>query len=293
MLSLEKNYKKDNSIALSIDLEDFSFDIARSYGLKTKTNKFALDKCYEVIKKYLDKNLRNTKITFFSTGSLAREYPELLSRIFQDGHEIASHYNHHDLMTGQSLEEIEDNLGIAKESIKLAVGDDPLGFRAPAFSIKPDNYDVFNLIGKYFKYDSSCVVHSNELDKFKKHFYKNISTELIELPIVSSKYLFINIKSGGTFFRLFPYSFTKKVIEHNLENGFLPQVYLHPYDLLTDFEFGLSFNELKGINFYQRLTKYLRQYQWLSLNNKSTLSKLKLLSKEYSHIGTIRSHIGI
>ena len=79
-----------------------------------------------------------------------------------DGHEIGSHYNHHDLMTFQSLEEIEDNLGLAKESIKLAVGDDPLGFRAPAFSIKPDNYDVFNLIGKYFKYDSSCVVHSNE-----------------------------------------------------------------------------------------------------------------------------------
>jgi len=101
------------------------------------------------------------------------------------------------------------------------------------------------------------------------------------------------MKSGGTFFRLFPYSFTKKVIEHNLENGFLPQVYLHPYDLLTDFEFGLSFNELKGINFYQRLIKYFRQHQWLSLNNKSTIRKLKLLSKEYSHIGTIRSHIGI
>ena len=107
------------------------------------------------------------------------------------------------------MKKIEDNLGIAKESIKLAVGDDPLGFRAQ-LSIKPDNYDVFNLIGKYFKYDSSCVVHSNELDKFKKHFYNNISTELIEFPIVSSKYLFINIKSGGTFFRLFPYSFTKK-----------------------------------------------------------------------------------
>ena len=72
MLSSEKNYKKDNSIALSIDLEDFTFDIARSLGLKTRTNKLALDKCYEVIKKYLDENLHNTKITFFSTGSLAR-----------------------------------------------------------------------------------------------------------------------------------------------------------------------------------------------------------------------------
>lgn len=293
MLLSEKNYKNNNSIALSIDLEDFTYDIARTCGIRTRTNKDALDKCYLLVNEHLSKYHNGSKITFFTTGSLAREYPELLSRIFQDGHEIGSHYNYHDLMIDQSLNEIEDNLGIAKESIKRAVGVHPIGFRAPAFSIKPDDYDVFDLIGKYFKYDSSCVVHTREIDSFKENFYRNLNTKLIEFPIVSNRKFLLNIKSGGTFFRLFPYSFTKKVIDFNLKNNFLPQVYLHPYDLLANFEFGLSFKELKKMNFIRGGIKYFRQYQWLALNNRSTMKKLKLLSKEYTHVGTIRSHIGI
>ena len=47
------------------------------------------------------------------------------------------------------------------------------------------------------------------------------------------------------------------------------------------------------MNFIRGGIKYFRQYQWLALNNRSTMKKLKLLSKEYTHVGTIRSHIGI
>ena len=148
-------------------------------------------------------NITTAQKLLFYNRILAREYPELLSRIFQDGHEIGSHYNYHDLMIDQSLNEIEDNLGIAKESIKRAVGVHPIGFRAPAFSIKPDDYDVFDLIGKYFKYDSSCVVHTREIDSFKENFYRNLNTKLIEFPIVSNRKFLLNIKSGGTFFLYF------------------------------------------------------------------------------------------
>ena len=40
-------------------------------------------------------------------------------------------------MYTQSDSEIEENILIAKESIKDACGKEPLGFRAPAFSIYP------------------------------------------------------------------------------------------------------------------------------------------------------------
>ena len=70
-----------------------------------------------MINNFLEKNFSNSKVTFFTTGTVARLAPDLLKQISNDGHEIASHYNYHDLMFKQSNNEIEKNLIEAKESI--------------------------------------------------------------------------------------------------------------------------------------------------------------------------------
>ena len=44
---------------------------------------------------------------FLQQVRLLREYPELVSRIHDDGNQISSHYNFHDLMYTQSDSEIE------------------------------------------------------------------------------------------------------------------------------------------------------------------------------------------
>lgn len=288
LLPLEKSNTNTNSVLISIDLEDFTYDCLRSLGKKPSSNTFALDAFYKTISNFIECYLPQKKLTFFTTGTLAREYPDLIKTLSNDGHEIASHYNFHDLMFDQSIRDIEFNIESAKESIFKACGKPPLGFRAPSFSIQPFNWGIFRLISKYFKYDSSFVLHQEHIQEYKKSIKNEVANDFYEFPIVTKKYLNkFNIKSGGTFFRLFPSKILHQVIDHNLQNDFVPQIYLHPYDLLTQKEFLVSYKNFHEFEnkFWKSSFRYLRQYQWLALNNKSALNKLALITKCYNHLG--------
>ena len=288
-LSPSENNIKNSSIIISFDLEDFTFDILRNLGKETRTNFSALDKCYELISTFSRDHLDGSRFTFFTTGTLAKEYPDLLKQISNDGHEISSHYHFHDLMFLQTEKEIEKNFDLSKEAIFRACGKYPLGFRAPAFSIKPFNWKIFKLISKHFKYDSSFVLHQEDIPKFNKESYSIFQNGFHEFPIVTKKIFGnFNLKSGGTFFRLFPLKVINSVINHNLKNNFIPQIYLHPYDLLSKREFMVDYKSFISSNnvFPVSTIKYLRQHQWLSLNNKSSYSKLVSISSSYKHMGT-------
>ena len=133
----------------------------RSLGLEPRVNFDALNLGYQIINNFCVKKLNSKKITFFTTGTVAQTFPELLQEISQDGHEIACHYHYHDLMYKQSNDEIDRNLDLAKKSIFQACGKIPLGFRAPVFSIPKERIDIFEVIEKHFEYDSSFVLYFN------------------------------------------------------------------------------------------------------------------------------------
>lgn len=296
MLRSENRAKKNsNKFFISIDLEDFTYDTLRSLGLGLRTNHTALESCYKSISDFSSKFLENSKFTFFTTGTLAREYPELISKISADGNEISSHYNFHDLMYKQSLDEVEENIIVAKESIKNACGIIPKGFRAPAFSISPFNTNVYKLLAKHFAYDSSYILNDTQDKNYKKIFKEHPAIDIIEFPIVTKKsFRLFNLKSGGTYFRFLPVNCIKSIMNVSLENNFIPQIYLHPYDLLHKREFMVnlkSFIQSRGIP--SGFVRYIRQHQWLSLGNKSTLKKLANISTEYEHLGTYESYLGI
>ena len=135
---------------LSIDFEDLAYDLLRSIGKTPKVSTEALILSYNLINEYSKKKLNNKKLTFFTTGTVARTMPDLIKQMVVDGHEVGSHYNLHDLMYKQSNYEISKNLEIAKESIFKACGKEPIGFRAPAFSITPDRLEIYDEINKFF-----------------------------------------------------------------------------------------------------------------------------------------------
>ena len=57
---------------LSIDLEDFTFDMHRSIGNEPVPNPEALWSSYELISDYLKTHLQDKRLTFFTTGTVAR-----------------------------------------------------------------------------------------------------------------------------------------------------------------------------------------------------------------------------
>ena len=102
-------------IYLSFDAEEF--DIPREYGIEYDTIRegiFVSQHGIEIILKIL--NDESIKSTFFCTSNFVLNSTDLVKRIMEEGHEIASHgYNHWKPQTGdakQSKMVIEDVLGI-------------------------------------------------------------------------------------------------------------------------------------------------------------------------------------
>jgi hypothetical protein len=245
---------------------------------------------------YSNTKLNGKKLTFFATGTVARTMPGILKQMIDDGHEVGSHYNLHDLMFKQSNYEIAKNLEIAKESIYKACGKEPIGFRAPVFSITPDRLEIFEEINKFFKYDSSHVLN---LTLHDKNFYQSLhpfdSIDLVEFPIVPKGYMMgkVQIKSGGTFLRLFSKKIIKDVMDHNHQNGFTPQIYMHPYDYLSNQEFWVPLSEFSRAKKLNNLIKYLRQNQWSRLGNSSVFNKLDYVLNFFDHQGPMSSSLNV
>ncbi|MDP6944234.1 MAG: DUF3473 domain-containing protein, partial [Myxococcota bacterium] len=184
------------------------------------------------------------------------------------------------------------NLGESVEAIHKASGQRPRGFRAPAFALPDHADDIYALIDQHFDYDSSCVLRRADLetgDFRNKPPFSGVS--LTEFPLVSCPLLGrrLNLRSGGTFWRLFSAKTLKRVMDYGHDAGFVPVVYLHPYDYLTGKEFWVRYRHLENAKGFRRLKLWLRQHQWLGLGNASTLSKLDVITEHYEPIGPMGS----
>jgi hypothetical protein len=281
---------------LSIDFEDLAYELLRSIGETPKVSATALELSYELMHNYSNTKLNGKKLTFFTTGTVARTMPDLIKQMTDDGHEVGSHYNFHDLMYKQSNYEIAKNLEIAKESIFKACGKEPAGFRAPIFSITPNRLDIFEEINKFFKYDSSHVLN---LNLHSKNYYQSLkpfnSMNLVEFPIVPKGYLMgkVQIKSGGTFLRLFSKKIIKDVMYFNYKNNFTPLIYMHPYDYLSNQEFWVPFSKFSNSKKIKDLILYFRQNQWSRLGNDTVFNKLDYLLDFFDHKGPMSSSLNL
>jgi hypothetical protein len=83
---------------LTIDFEDLAYELLRAIGETPKVSATALELSYKLINEYSKKKLNNKKLTFFTTGTVAKTMPDLIKQMTIDGHEVASHYNLHNLM---------------------------------------------------------------------------------------------------------------------------------------------------------------------------------------------------
>jgi hypothetical protein len=111
--------------------------------------------------------------------------------------------------------------------------------------------------------------------------------KLKEFPIVPKPFLNkkISIKSGGTFLRLYTKEMMKEVMLFNYQEGFMPLVYMHPYDYLVNKEFWVPLSDFIKSKKITNLVKYPRQLQWTGLRNKTVFPKLEYLLEFFEHQG--------
>jgi polysaccharide deacetylase family protein (PEP-CTERM system associated) len=172
--------------------------------------------------------------TFFVVGWIAKRYPELLRKIHDRGHEVASHSNLHRLATSLSKEEFRSDTEESVFWINKAIGEKPVGYRAPLASIGRKNIwalDILSDLG--FEYDSSIyptkfLVHSG-LDIGNE--CKKINGKIWEVPLATFDLKLLKVPiAGGFYCRALPISIYCKALHHNEAKGIANNIYFHPWE---------------------------------------------------------------
>ncbi len=184
----------------------------------------------------------NTRSTCFVLGWVADRYPELVRRIAERGHEIASHGFWHQRVFTQSKSQFREDIERSLDAIQGACPDVVVrGYRAPSFSITPGAEWAFDILADLgFSYDSSLFPGSRENGGYPcsedPHEVEGPDGgKLAELPMTLGVFgPFKLCFSGGGYMRLFPLSMIQRGFRQLNRRNRSVVVYLHPRDFATE-----------------------------------------------------------
>lgn len=197
------------------------------------------------------------KATFFVLGWVAEKYPNIIREIDNAGHEIACHSYYHRLVYNLSPREFRDETLKSKDLLENIIGKKIIGYRAPSYSITKKSLWAFDILEELgFKYDSSIfpIYHDRYgIPDSPRFMYKLPDHDLIEIPISTSLLGGRKIPiSGGGYFRLFPYFFTKMLLKRiNVKENQSFNFYLHPW------EFDPEQPRINNITMFSKFRHYI------------------------------------
>lgn len=113
--------------------------------------------------------------TFFIPGFTAELHPEMVDRIVEAGHEIGHHGYLHERPDTLSDAEEEAVLIRGSEVLEKLTGRRPVGYRSPAWELKPSSPALLKRHG--FHYDSSLM--GNDIP----YLVSTTDGDLLELPV--------------------------------------------------------------------------------------------------------------
>jgi polysaccharide deacetylase family protein (PEP-CTERM system associated) len=178
--------------------------------------------------------------TFFTLGEVAATHPSVVRSIASLGHEVACHGNHHECVHRMTPAQFRDDVQQAKRRLEDLAGAPVIGYRAPNFSIGPGQTWAYQiLMEEGFRYDSSThpILHDRygrpDAPRFPYGVFRSGMSWLTEFPIGTARLCGVNLPiGGGGYFRLSPYSLTRRGIRHvNTCERQPVMFYLHPWEL--------------------------------------------------------------
>ena len=183
----------------------------------------------ELLEKY------KIEATFFVLAHTIEKKPELLKKIYNAGHEIASHGYSHELVYNQSKKEFFNETERSKKILEDITGSKVSGYRASNWSITEKSLWAIDILKELdFEYDSSIYPTKNYLygipnAPIEPYYHSN---GLLEIP--PSVYKFLNFKipfSGGFFLRALPSFLVEFFLNRINHSGKFVLFYIHPWEL--------------------------------------------------------------
>jgi len=217
---------------------------------------------------------REVKATFFTLGWVAERYPQLVKRIVQGGHELASHGYGHERVSDLDETAFTEDVTRAKGILEDLGGRPVLGYRAPSFSIGRGNLWAFDVLARAgYRYSSSIypIAHDHYGMPESPRFAYRLANDLLEVPVTTLRMAGRNLpSSGGGYFRLLPYTLSRWMIGRvNRADREAAVFYFHPWeidagqpriagiDAKTRFRHYVNIPRMEG-----RLQALLRDFRW-------------------------------
>lgn len=235
---------------LTFDIEEWA--LAKSKGIEELAKYAEFDAFLNGILDILDAS--KVKGTFFCTGLMAKDFPQVVRLIQSRGHEIACHSHSHMWMNKMTEVEAREDTHSAVDALEQCLGQKVLCYRAPAFSIGEKNKWMFEILAENgITHDASIYPAARDFGGFPKFglkmpcYVEYNGVRLKEFPICTTTVLGKELAySGGGYFRFFPLGFVKG----RMSKAEYTMCYFHIGDLLP---------EISGVPSKERYEAYYKE----------------------------------
>lgn len=267
--------------ALTIDVEDyFQVSVFKPYISRSSWD---VQECR--VEQNIDRILellarKEIKATFFTLGWIAARYPGMIKRLAAQGHEIASHGFDHERVTDLSPGEFYSDIAASKQILENLTGVEIKGYRAPSFSINKRTSEwAFECLARAgFSYSSSVypIRHDHYGMPESPRFAYHLKSGILEVPISTVRWGGHNFPaSGGGYFRLLPYSLSRRLFKHvNVSERQSVVFYFHPWEIdlkqprLEGISSNARFRHYVNIGRMEaRLIRLMDDFQWDRMDN--------------------------
>ncbi|HBV21656.1 MAG TPA: polysaccharide deacetylase family protein [Nitrosomonas sp.] len=205
---------------------------------------------------------KQIKATFFTLGWIAERYPEMIRRMVDNGHELASHGWGHARVTDLTQAEFKEDISRCKMLLEDISGQVVQGYRAPSFSINNHNLWALDCLAEAgYRYSSSIYPvqhdHYGVPDAPRFANYPRGESGILELPVTTIRLWGRNLPAGGGgYFRLWPYPVSKWFINRlNTVESRAAIFYFHPWEIDTQQP------RQSGIGYKTRFRHYLNLHR--------------------------------
>lgn len=229
------------------------------------------------------------KATFFCVGRMAIDFPNVIRKIADRGHEVGCHSHVHTWINKMSEDTLRKDTTMALKAIEDVLGQKVVSYRAPAFSLTEQNKWAVNVLAECgIKNDASIFPASRDFggySTFPQDTPCEISYQgaaLKEYPIsLTSLFGMLIAYSGGGYFRLLPYWFVSKTMRRRDYNI----CYFHLADLIHEEQKFLTQKEYE--NYFKEsgtLTRRLIRYAKSNIGKGNAYGKLARLLGDYTFV---------
>ena len=244
---------------LTFDIEDWWIYEKAGLGDKAEWRK-RLDWYLDSVLELLDK--RGFKATFFVLGKMVECAPDVVLKIDRAGHHIGSHSYSHTFLRNFDYAQAEEDTRKGIDAVEQLIGKKVTAYRAPAFSITPENKYMFEILHKCgIEMDASIFPAGRAFGGFADFYsdrpvivdYNGI--RIREFPIPMTQVMGKRMAySGGGYFRLFPYNRIKSIVGQS--------DYVMTYFHIKDMDAG-QVRKYRGLENESAPVRYIKNYYGL------------------------------